>query len=52
MVDDKYAVYVVVVEDSEDADMELAMNSASVERVEGDLDYDDAQALADRLATA
>jgi hypothetical protein len=45
----KYAVYVVIVEDSEDADTRLAESVEQLERVGDALDWADAQALQEEL---
>jgi hypothetical protein len=42
-VTEKYAIYVVVVEDTSEADMRLSGGVVAMERIGGNLDYDNAE---------
>jgi len=45
----EYAVYVVIIEDSSDADQALAEHVESLQRIAADKLYEEAQAIADEV---
>lgn len=46
----KYAVYVVVIEDTSSADMDLSGQVEVLERADADMEYDEAEVLMRQLA--